>query len=333
MPSTPSHAINFLETQWSSINDNKIKGILAEIRFKDFLFQNNYHYAPGGWIVTPGKPTINKIPTKEKICILPRKHMFTWQNQAVSNNNLTPAEITAYSYFRQVGMKAIFATPATVNELSFANPAPRVGSARAKYPRPYMLDLHEIGPNGTFSPVSPLSVFNQFPKRNGNAGLRCHNTGRIIAMQAPWTDTQVLSDLFWFEYSRYYFQIDYLLSSNDLDLFIIGPSGRAYPAELKSKAAAVDSSLGSWFGIDMGPYAKLSFFTANAMNTDALYVVEEVDSSRNHVEWYGIRFTDLVKCCSWVGQAGGTGMMGGVSSTFKIPKSAFTPLLTLMPTL
>jgi hypothetical protein len=67
----------------------------------------------------------------------------------------------------------------------------------------------------------------------------------------------------------------------------------------------------------------MSFFTANSKNTDALYIVEEVDSERNHVEWFAIRFTDLVKSCSWVTQAGGRGMMGGASNTVKVPKAAF----------
>lgn len=57
------------------------------------------------------------------------------------------------------------------------------------------------------------------------------------------------------------------------------------------------------------------------------------DVDRVHVEWYGIRFTELVKSCSWIGQAGGTGMMGGASSTYKIPKDAFTLLSELLPTL
>lgn len=333
MPISPTDAMNFLQTQWSSVNDNKVKGILAELRFKDFLFQSNVHCVSGGWIVTPGNPSLVSTPTKEKICLLPRTQSFTWQTTAGISGNLTPAEISAYNYFRQVGVRALFTSPVAVNEHLFTNPVPRIAKYKAQYPRPYDLQLSEVGPTGVLNTVTAASVFARFPRRKGNTGLRCHKTGRITSTQAPWTNLDVISDLFWFEYSRYYFQVEYLLSNNDLDLFIIGPAGSSYPVELKSKTVAKDSSLGPWFGIDMGPYAKLSFFTANSMNTDALYVVEEVDASRQHVEWYGIKFTELVKCCSWVGQAGGTGMMGGASSTFKIPKSAFSPLLALLPTL
>ncbi len=67
------------------------------------------------------------------------------------------------------------------------------------------------------------------------------------------------------------------------------------------------------------------------MNTNALYIVKEVDDQRNLVQWLGIRFTDLVRSCSWGGQAGGKGMSGGASSTIKIPKAAFSELAVLMP--
>lgn len=127
--------------------------------------------------------------------------------------------------------------------------------------------------------------------------------------------------------------MDYPVSNNDLDLFLLGNSGASYPVELKSKSPATDAILGDWFGIDIGPFAKLAFFTANSMNTDALYVVEEVDNQRNHIEWYGIKFTDLVKSCSWVGQAGGQGMSGGTSSTYKVPKAAFSQFSALLQSL
>jgi hypothetical protein len=332
---TLSEAINFLETQWSSINENKVKGILAELRFKDFLILNNHHFVSGGWIVTPGKPTLGlcPVPSHEKICILPRQHRFTWQGVGVQNNSLTPAEMSAYNYFRQVGVRALFATPIVIVEAAFELPSPSERRIRARYPKPYELQLQEVSPAGSLIPVSPIEAFRRFPMRNGNVGMRCYQTNRIDQQEAPWTSPAVVSDLFWFEYARYFFQVDYLLSNNDLDIFVIGPSGASYPVELKSKASANDSALGEWFGIDIGPFAKLSFFTSNAMNNDALYVVEEVTAQRVHVQWLGIRFTDLVKSCSWVGRSGGTGMMGGASSTYKIPKDAFSSLSTLMATL
>jgi hypothetical protein len=50
-----------------------------------------------------------------------------------------------------------------------------------------------------------------------------------------------------------------LLPAADLDLFIVGQSGKAYPIGFKSKQVAHSNSVGEWFGIDINPFAKLSF--------------------------------------------------------------------------
>lgn len=333
MPASIAQAINFLETQWSPTNENKIKGILAEVRLKSFLETHNTYFGPGGWIVIPGKTTNHTIPTRNKVCLIPRGWSFSWQTTNNTGAALSPAEISAYNYFRQLGIQTYFADPVTPNQANFSIPTPKNRNIRASYPKPYQLDLKQIGPNGQLQSIASSSVFSNFPTRNGNRGLKCNALNRINSTAAPWNDPSIVSDLFWFEYARYYFQVDYLLSNNDLDMYVIGPSGSAYPVELKSKEAANSTTLGQWFGIDMGPFAKLAFFTANAMNTDALYIVEEVDSSGQFIDWLAIRYTDLVKACSWVGQSGGTGMTGGTSSTYKIPKAAFVSLATMLPTL
>jgi len=333
MPSTPSLAINFLETQWSSINNNKLKGILAEVRLKDYLSANGTYYGQGGWIIVPGKPVGGNIPTKSKVCLLPRTSRFSWNTAASLSTLLSPAEISAYAYFRQLGIQTFFVESTPFTEAQFSLPTPSAGSRRAIYPKPYALELKQVGPTGQLTTAGASAVFSNFPHRAGNSGLRCNSLGRIDPTISPWTNPSIISDLFWFEYTRYYYQCDYLISNNDLDMYVIGTSGSAYPVELKSKTAASSPTLGAWFGIDMGPFAKLAFFTANGMNTDALYIVEEVDSSGQFVDWLGIRYTELVKTCSWVGQGGGTGMMGGASSTYKVPKAAFSSLAGLLPTL
>ena len=54
MPGNMNDAIKFLETQWSNINANKLKGIEAEVRFRTWLTQNNVHYISGGWVISSG---------------------------------------------------------------------------------------------------------------------------------------------------------------------------------------------------------------------------------------------------------------------------------------
>jgi len=329
MPSNRNDAISFLETQWSGINDNKIKGIKAEIEFRRYLEENEVHFIPGGWLLIPGKNTKVSIPGEHKICLLPMEQDFSW---ALSdrNHDVTPALVSAYNYFRQVGVETYIVEPRNIDESMFSIPAKSVGSKIATYPRPYELVFKIISSAGNFREIDFKEVFRNFPERTGKKGLRCYARDRISRASMPWNDSDLVRDMFWFEYSRYYCQVDFLVSNNDLDLFIIGKSGSAYPVELKSKAPVLDDILGDWFGLDIGPFAKMTFFTANSMHTDALYIVQEVDRDRNLVQWLGIKFTDLVKSCSWVGQAGGTGMGGGTSSTIKIPKLAFTNLSALL---
>ncbi len=334
MPGSIEEAIKFLETQWSSINENKIKGIKAEVDFKRYLEVNNTHYIPGGWILTPGNSTLTDIPGLKKIALLPIGLDFRWSGgTGNSNNAVTPAQISAYNYFRQVGVSAYFLEPDPVDENNFELPSKSNGKTKANYPRTYKLHFKTMSPNGRLETVDLSDVMSNFPLRNANLGLRCNSHNRIDRQLSPWNDANIVTGLFWFEYARYYCQVEYLVSNNDLDLFVIGQSGAAYPVELKSKSAVVDQKLGDWFGIDIGPFAKMAFFTSNSMNTDALYVVQEVDEVRKHIEWLGIKFTDLVKSCFWVGQAGGRGMMGGASSTVKVPKAAFQKLDDLLPKL
>lgn len=281
----------------------------------------------------PGKPINDIIPTKNKVFLIPREWHFPWQSTNSGGATLSPAELSAYNYFRQLGISTYFAEPSAPAQSTFALPTQSTPIKSAVYPSSYHLDLKQVSPNGQLQTIAPESVFSNFPARNGTKGLRCYPLGRIDPSVPPWDDASVVSELFWFEYTRYYFQISYLLSNNDLDMYVIGQSGSAYPVEIKSKNAAKSDALGEWFGIDVGPFAKLAFFTANAMNTDALYVVEEVDANGQFLNWLAIRYTELVKACSWVGQGGGKGMTGSASSTYKVPKAAFSKLANLLPTL
>ncbi|PSD44211.1 hypothetical protein C7E23_03030 [Elizabethkingia anophelis] len=131
--------------------------------------------------------------------------------------------------------------------------------ATGNYPVSYTLDFYKIGASGLVS-VPLANVTANFTTRNGLRGMRAYALNRIDRTIPVWSDTATVTELFWKEYARYFLHRQFLVSSNDLDFFIVGNSGRAYPIEFKSKTAAVDNSLGDWFGIDIGPFSKLSFF-------------------------------------------------------------------------
>lgn len=326
MPSTLEYALRFLETQWSSINQNKIKGINAEIRFEAYLNSDAIrplfdYIIPGGWILSPGKNTIINPTTKGRIAILPIPSSFSW-TQGLNQIPFT-AQVLAESYFRQVGITTYFAKYNTNGnpqiENSFVIPAS--GNYQISYP----LEFYKIGANGLVQ-VPLVQVISNFTTRNGLRGMRAYALNRINRNNPIWNNSAIVTELFWKEYSRYFLHRQHLVSSNDLDFFIVGKSGRAYPIEFKSKTFVEDDSIGDWFGIDVGPFSKLSFFVSLSNNMEALYFVEEIDAIGNTVEWWGIKFSQLLKNCHWVSQSGGTGMGGGASVTIKVPKIIFEPL-------
>lgn len=330
MPRDLETGIQFLETQWSSINQNKLKGIIAEIRFNNYLnspaIRSQFDYIiPGGWILSPGRNTNIDPPTKSRIAILPIFTPFSW-TQGISQVPFT-AQVLAESYFRQVGIRTYFSSFDTGRhtqlEQTFVNPA------KGRYQISYSLNFSKIGPNGLV-PVILDEVAQYFVPRNGLRGMRAYAINRINRQDPIWNDTNLVTELFWKEYARYFFHRQFLLSSNDLDFFIVGKSGRAYPIEFKSKTVVSNPTLGDWFGIDVGPFSKLSFFVSLSNNMEALYFVEEIDRQGNTLDWWGVKFSQLLKYCYWVSQSGGKGMGGGASNTIVVPKVIFERLDTFL---
>lgn len=330
MPNSLEFAIRFLETQWSSINQNKIKGINAEIRFEAYLNSHAIrplfdYIIPGGWILAPGRNTNINPTTKGRIAILPIPKSFSWTNGLITIP--FAAQVLAESYFRQVGITTYFVMYDTSGNALIENnfAIPMAGNYQISYP----LEFYKIGANGLVQ-VPLTQVTANFTARNGLIGMRAYALHRIIRHDPIWNNSAIVTELFWKEYSRYFIHRQFLVSSNDLDFFIVGKSGKAYPIEFKSKTVVVDNSIGDWFGIDVGPFSKLSFFVSLSNNMEALYFVEEVDAIGNTVEWWGIKFSQLLKNCHWVSQSGGTGMGGGASVTIKVPKIIFEPLSSFL---
>jgi hypothetical protein len=333
MPNNRENAIRFLETQWSSINANKVKGIEAEVRFENHLntaaMSGLYQFIiPEGWIISPGNIRLTNLPTKNRIAILPIPKSFTWSG-AINSPSFS-GQVLAHSYFQQADIKVYFAECSTIlnaaNQSNFAIPT------RGSYLRSYDINFKKVGAQ-ELVPVPTATVMNNFAPRMGARGMRAYALQRINRALPIWIDNQIVTNLFWKDYVRYFLQRYYVVSNNDLDFFLVSNSGRSYPVEFKSKTAANDSQIGDWFGIDVGPFAKLSYFISLSNNMDAIYVVEEVDVNRNTLDWWAIKFSNLLKGCSWVQQSGGAGMGGGRSATLKVPKAIFTQLNAFLSTI
>lgn len=333
MPSTPGLAIDFLETQWSSINDNKLKGIAAEIRLEHHLNlplnRLLYDYIiPGGWILTPSKNTFINPVTAGRIAIIPIPTSLSW-SAGLPAVPFT-AMVLAESYFRQTGIKTYFSkfdtTGSAAIETGFQVPASRA------YHTTYGLHFYKIGASNLIE-VQVQEVMAHFTARTDMRGFRIYPGGRINRNTPVWANVNIVTNLFWKEYARYFLQKSYTISAADLDFFIVGKSGRAYPIEFKSKTVVSNNAIGDWFGIDINPFSKLSFFVSLSNNMEALYFIEEVDLNGATIEWWAVKFSTLLKYCHWVPQSGGTAMGGGNSTTIIVPKIIFQRLLDFLPTL
>lgn len=137
-------------------------------------------------------------------------------------------------------------------------------------------------------------------------------------------DSQI-PDEFSKEHLRVSFSTEYFAEVSDVDGIFWGEQF-TYPLEIKEKTAARSNDLGEWFGLDVGPFAKLAFYAAKRGNLHSLFIVREIDDeeTRNLVGWRFIKFDKLAQFASWVHRGGGPGMGGARSAVIRIPKAEFT---------
>lgn len=297
---------NYLSASVSSVNRNKINGMLAEVEFRAYLKALGFgsRVSVGGWIARSDGPGNFG------------RHAVVFFPHTVNQNERYPVGAqpirpdsglhTICATFHQIGIHSYFLAP-SIGEIN--NPASV--SWRAK-----QLGVPEDQPWLEFP-----RGFDAFRRRDRN-----YNFLRYKTDVADLPDISIEEE-FSKENCRVQFQKDLLCEISDVDGIFWG-SRYTYPIEIKEKTAAEDRKLGYYFGLDLGPFVKLAFFAAKRGNLHSLFVVREIDNTqdRNLVGWWFIRFDDLAQYASWINVSGGTNMLGGGSTTVKIPKDQFRAL-------
>lgn len=295
---------NYLSRSISSINSNKLRGLLAEIDFRNYLQGLGYgsRVSPGGWIVrstgdsTFGSHTIAIFPE----IILPG-NQYPCTNPQLSIP--TAALQSVGAALHQSGITSYFcaATIKTPNDAE---------SVEWWF---YQLGVPNPGPHQKF----PFDI-PHFEKRDRRYNFLRYNTdvANIPVIAVP--------EEFSKENLRVAFQSYYLTEISDIDGIFWGQQF-TYPVEIKEKTAAINKQMGEFFGLDAGPFVKLAFYAAKRGNLHSLFVVREITdiSTRTLKHWWFISFQDLAQYASWVPQKGGRTMTGGESAVVKIPKSKF----------
>ena len=297
----------YLYRSISSMNQNKLNGLLAEIDFRDYLSQIGFQerVSVGGWIARSrginvfGDNTIVMFPETMR----PDEDFGSTRDLPNPSHGLH----TICSTFHQLGILSYFCVPVLIeNE-----------NAESITWKSIQLGLPT---EQTYSDF-PNSIAG-FTKRDRNYNFLRNHTDSVADIPLA-----SLPEEFTKESLRVCFQNCIMAEISDIDGILWG-NQFTYPLEIKEKTPATDRIMGDYFGLDVGPFVKLAFYAARRGQMHSLFVVREIDNTtdRNLVNWWFITFERLALFASWVSMGGGTNMQGGGSTVVKIPKNQFTIL-------
>ncbi len=296
----------YLSKSISSLNRNKLNGLLAEIDFRRHIQNEGLEdkVSPGGWIVR----NVGAGSFGHRTAVLFPETIEPDVEYANRDFEEPPRGLhTICATMHQIGIESYYCIP-VINEndnpLSIDWYSTQLGIPSEA---PYQLLLDNIG---NFS----------------NERTRRYNFLRYNTNTSEIPDSSIPEE-FTKENLRVVFHTKFMAEISDIDGIFWGQQ-YTYPIEIKEKTPATDNKLGDYFGLDIGPFVKLAFYAAKRGNLHSLFVVREIDNidERNLVHWWYITFDTLAQYASWVMVGGGTNMQGGGSSVVKIPKAEFSPL-------
>ncbi len=305
MPLTEADMRSYLSRSLSSINTNKLNGLLAEVAFRNELARLGFagNVSPGGWIARSTKFG-NYEFGHTTVALFPETVQPNTNYPSPPTSTVPRTHYLVASHFHTISVQPIYCRP----QLTGTDP---------------VTDLTWIGEDlspTNAAPSAPLQqILQGFKERSRRYNfLRYHSDTSQIPLAA-------LADEFSKEHLRVSLQNEFMSEISDMDAIFWGRSV-AYPIEIKEKTPAPDDKLGPWFGLDIGPFTKLAFFASHNRNMASLFIVHEIDDAtqRNHVCWLAITFDKLAKAASWFKMEGGQNMQGGGSAVVRIPKSAFS---------
>lgn len=296
---------SFLSKSISSLNQNKVRGLLAEVHFREHLANLGFgdRVSLGGWITRSdgadkfGSKTIVFFPqTINPDTSYPIGRKYPHPSLGLH---------TICSTFHQLGIKSYSCVPSITKD-----------------------DYDNIEWNAIQLGLPTEQEYLPFP--DCLKGFRKRE--RRYQFLRYKTDVSTIPvgsipEEFTKEHIRVCFQNQWMSEMSDIDGIFWGHQ-YTYPIEIKEKTVANSSKLGDYFGLDIGPFVKLAFFAAKKGNMNSLFVVREIDhkEDRNLVNWWYITFDKLANYASWNPIGGGRGMTGSSTKVVAIPKTAFSIL-------
>ncbi len=294
---------DYLSKSLSSINQNKINGVLAEIEFRKYLSTLGFHdrVSSGGWIAR----NTDSDFSHNVIAIFPQVIEADVDYSSESSVGDIPLGLhTMCATFHQIGINSFYCSPVIKEN---------------NHPESIQWTCLQLGL--PYHPGHQMlhQVFSGFKQRQRN-----YNFLRYKSITDGIPD-EAVSEEFTKECLRVSISNGVLSEISDIDGILWGER-YTYPLEIKEKTAASDKRLGEYFGLDVGPFVKLAFYAAKKGNLHSIFIVREIDSvdTRNLVNWWYITYDKLAQYASWVPMGGGRNMQGGGSTVVRIPKEEFS---------
>ena len=297
----------YLSESISSINDNKINGMLAEIDLRNTLINLGFggRISQGGWVMR----NVGQGIFGHNTAVVFPQTIQPNTNYAIGRQLEEPSMAlhTICSTMHQIGVNSFYCVPSIANN----------NDASSITWQTKQLGIPNVPP---YTPLIPTI-------QNFGARGRAYN---FLRYRTNPTNIPIASlpEEFTKEHLRVTFQNHFMSEMSDIDGILWGQQ-YTYPIEIKEKTAGNDGNkVGEFFGLDVGPFVKLAFYAAKKGNLHSLFFVREINDTVNRqlVNWWFITFDKLAQYASWVPMGGGMNMQGGGSTVVKIPKSEFTQL-------
>jgi hypothetical protein len=313
--------VELLESLWKS---NKAKGLLAQGTFLEELERGNFgadakeKIFSGCWTLSPKETDFYKF--RYSFFIHPRI-------TKTESKQIDPKELLGTLY-RPFFAVAEFLNNASigVNYVVTSSPDGQIPFDEIKAQRFNKLCWKFLNfQNGSFQEYDPFPFFQGWAGTKGRASKGATWDAVIKQKMLKLSDNTLegllLNELFYTGFMKGTLKKP-LNDPYDVDSFLVSISQRhILPMEIKEKFPR-DTREGKFFGIDAGRIMMLLRLCL-PNETNAIYLIRELDEKGNFIGWKYITLADLVMTSSWNLQAGGKGMGGQSTQTVRLPYDYF----------
>lgn len=293
-------AIAYLQ---SVIVNNKARGMIAEIELEKYVHPSQ-QFLSGAWIISPKTPQFYQY--RYAVFVLPELYLNNEEiTQAIDSWNKNEKFQAIAKFLKDSGIGVIVAgaisSSPNIDQLSWIN---------------YLYADQSLTPSN--------DLFTSWPERGRKARGNCWNEDiedRFRNASQTQLTALTLRQAFYYSYLKQKLQKS-LADPYDVDQFIVGSEGTVLPVEVKEKSPTRRGD----FGLDAGRILMMMRLCLTTQS-NGVYLIRQVntDEQRSFVAWRYTLLSDIVMGCSWNLQAGGRGMLGGMTQTVMLSGDLFKP--------